>query len=347
MTGATSEVPVPPRAALASLVAACLLGVALLPLVVEQEPVARGVRFDPAPRDALVAGQPQYVFIGNSMLYSRLDRELLEEHLGAPVAFLTGGGAMSAQSYLRFKNLVAASGIRPRQVVITFRDDYLTRPSMRVDGPYAEPLQALATDDEPVLHEILGDAAPAGTASEPLGWLPTRTVRDAVDAGMTAAADRAASWLRPDLDPDARRQRVNDAFGIQHVRDDVDVEATTLDSAAGVPVFADVVERSFLPALLDVAAEHELPLTLVRVQRRRRLAQEDDSALAAYVAELAGWVEARDVTFIDLSGHPAITEDFYGEGDHIAVERRADYTRLFLQLHPGLFGPTPARPVAP
>jgi hypothetical protein len=333
---------VPSAAALGSLLASLALATALLWLFVPEEASLPRAPFDPAPRDALASRPPAFVFVGNSMLQSRLDVALLEELLGAPVAFLARGGGMSAQFYLRFKNHLIASGARPSRVFVMFRDDFLMDPTWRTDGAYREAIEILATDHEPVLNELLGSGAPSGSLQEPFGWIPARPVRREADQVVASLSDAAASWLAPELTTEQRRQVVNDAFALDALRADIEVEGQGLGSADLSVPFERRLPRSFLPSMLDLADDHGLELSFVRVQRRQRLAQTgDDPELATFMDEFAAWVAERGARFHDLSGHPAITADFYGEGDHVAAERRADYTRLFVELLADDFGGPP------
>lgn len=326
--------------ALGSLLGALVLALAALPVAHVERPESSRAAFDPHPWERLVEQQPEYVFIGNSMLYSRLDEDLLAEGLGGPVAFLSDGGAMSAQWYLRLVNLVD-TGLRPRRVVVTFRDEFLTRAAMRTDGTYRERIEELCNGRDPLLEGLIGELGAAGDDGLP-AWLEPRGLRTSVEALVDRLADRAAAGLAPEQSAEQRKATVNAVFAVDKLRGDLQLESAGLDDGGAAASFAAQVGRSFLPAMLELAQRADLPLTFVRVQRRQRLERGEDSAeLAAYMAALREFVETRGATLIDMNGEPGVTAELYGEGDHIADDRRDEYTRLFLELHGAALRSTP------
>lgn len=318
--------------ALGSLLGTLVLALAALPVAHVERAEASRAAFDPRPWQQLVEQQPEFVFIGNSMLYSRLDEDLLAEGLGGPAAFLVDGGAMSAQWYLRLVALVD-TGLRPRRVVVTFRDEFLTRAAMRTDGTYRQRIEALCNRPDPLLESLIGELGSGGGDGLP-AWLEPRSLRTSVEDLVDGLADDLAADWRPDSTREERKALVNGVFAVDKLRGDLQLESAGLDYGPDAGSFAEQVERSFLPAMLEVAREADLPLSFVRVQRRQRLEDgADGPALAAYLADLRRFVEAGGAALIDMNGEPGVTADLYGEGDHIADDRRADYTRLFLELH--------------
>jgi hypothetical protein len=83
--------------------------------------------------------------------------------------------------------------------------------------------------------------------------------------------------------------------------------------------------------MLDLAREHGLGVTFVRVQRRPRVEgpPAQSAALDRYVAALRAYVASRGASFHDFTGDPETPISVYGEGDHIAPQYLARHTELF------------------
>ena len=301
---------------------------------------ATKVPFARQPIDDLIAARPEYVFIGNSMLETRIDEEHLESLVGAEVALFDTGGSASAQWYLHLKNHVAASGVRPRRVVIFFRDEYLTEPRFRTTGEYRRTLEAVAHDDEPAFERLVGLSADEefGRAHRAVrAMVPVHRLRPGLEDGI----DRFGLWAAErTIDNTSRlEERINELFAVDRLRAVAQDDIAVGESPPAVGSFEHALERSFLPEIIAVAAQHDLPLFFVRVQRRPR----DDGSLPSsgkldeYMGALASYLRAHGAGFRDLTGHPRITLELYGKGDHIAEEQRRLYTGLFVEAVPEIF----------
>ena len=99
--------------------------------------------------------QPGYVVIGDSMAGTRVDERRLVELTGVQVAPLLQAGSGSAFWYLALKNWVIASGIRPRMVLIFFRDTNLTDVMFRLDEQFRWALDLAALDREDELNAVV------------------------------------------------------------------------------------------------------------------------------------------------------------------------------------------------
>ena len=66
--------------------------------------------------------QPDFIFIGNSMLDSRIDPDYFQESTGKKIYIIWHGGIMSSVWYLIMKNVIVVSEVKPKTVFIFFRD---------------------------------------------------------------------------------------------------------------------------------------------------------------------------------------------------------------------------------
>jgi hypothetical protein len=277
---------------------------------------------------ALAGMHPTWVVIGDSMAGSRIDPALLTRLTGGLTAPLLYAGSGPAWWYLALKNWVIPSGIKPRAVIVFFRDTNLTNVMFRIDATWS--LDTAALDREDDLNAVV--ARRRGTTFY--------RVRDAIDRAYEAS--EARRWIEPAANEwparamfPYRRQRtafldrLNERFGLAHLRpmDAADMQATE-DREADFDRF---VEDSALPLMLRDAREAGLTLLLVRVQRRPRDGRPPDQspALRRYVTKLHAYVESRGGVFMDDTGDPAQTLDLYEDGDHLSRDGRRRYTEMF------------------
>jgi hypothetical protein len=297
--------------------------------------------------DDLRFGNPRWVFIGDSMLGTRID----PRHLGLisgtrneVVGFLFDTATGPAWWYLAFKNHVVASGVRPRATFVFFRDTNLTNTMFRLESLYGNALDAVA---RPPLEREL-DAIVAVRRNGP--W---HRLHDAIDD--VYQSDFAQSWMEPALRRwfvRWKRPDPSDAgpfewilvqtFGLDRIRHDVGTDM----AAAQNPDFHRDLPSSVLPLMIDLSTQHGLPLCFVRVQRRPVGGRppEQSRELRRYVADLKQWLESHGALFHDDTGDPEQTLDLYGDGDHVADKRR--YTEIFRRRLDPLLRPAPA-PGAP
>ncbi|HET7695811.1 MAG TPA: hypothetical protein VFK57_08900 [Vicinamibacterales bacterium] len=276
----------------------------------------------------LAALQPAWVVIGDSMAGSRIDPQRLSRLTGGLTAPLLYAGSSPAWWYLALKNWVIPSGIKPRAVIVFFRDTNLTNVMFRIDATWSLDTAALDREDE--LNAVV--ARRRGTAFY--------QVRDRIDRIYEASAARR--WVEPAVNEwparvlfRYRRPRaafldhVNERFGLAHLRpmDAADMQATE-DREADFDRF---VEDSTLPLMLRDARAAGLTLLLVRVQRRPIGGRppQQSPALRRYIARLHAYVEARGGVFMDDTGDPAQTLDLYEDGDHLSRDGRRRYTEMF------------------
>jgi hypothetical protein len=283
----------------------------------------------------LQALQPGYVVIGDSMAGTRVDERRLIELTGVQVAPLLQPGSGSAFWYLALKNWVVASGIRPRMVMIFFRDANLTDVMFRLDEQFRWALDLAALDREDELDAIV---------ARRLGWL--HRVRRGVDqlTGAEAARRRLEpalnAWPVDVLMSSRRRQAefvtgMNERLGLEHLRvmESADVQVDDDGSFD----FARDVDDSVLPLMLEEARNAGLTICFVRVQRRPTANRPppQSASLRRYVSDLRAYVTSRGALFHDDTGDPALTLDLYGDGDHLARHSRQLYTEnLYNRLRP-------------
>ena len=289
--------------------------------------------FDSSPIEWLQGIDPKYVIVGDSMA-GRIDVRHLEEITGVPAAPILQNATGSVYWYLAFKNWVVASAIRPRWVIVFFRDTNLTDPLFRIGDPGYFHLDEVALDREDELNTVLAQRVD-----------PWFRLHHAVSRAYATDATRA--WLEPKLSewaeaeavPNRRqretfRTRLNDMFGLEHLRTMAAADMAAVEDRD--TDFDASVGSSVLPLFLQVARAHDLHLCFVRVLRRTDNGHLplESPALTRYVGRLRAYVESRGAVLRDDRDDPVMATIEYADGDHIGRGERVRYTDRFIETTP-------------
>jgi hypothetical protein len=311
-----------------------------LPALVSQfVPTKR--HFAPEPIASLRSKNPDLVLIGDSMLDSRVDARLLEGRLGDKhrVEILWNGGAASACWYLMLKNYVVASEIHPKRCCIFFRDRLLTDPTFRTAGIFRSYFESLMHDDEPAVRAVLGEGtAPKGRGLTSLVTLlyPLDSRRHVYQEAIGHAMFRVPA---PNAATAKKLERlVNKTFDVAKMRGEVMAEASDVSEAVAQP-FDPNPRRSFLPHIVETAAQARIPLCFVRVKRHPDSDGQtpQTAALRLYIHELRAWLESHECVLIDDTNDPSFTPDMYlkAKDDHIGPWAKKRSTEIYAEkLHP-------------
>ena len=294
--------------------------------------------FNAVPIESLRYGRPAWVFIGDSMMGTRIDPILLGETSSTHdeiVSFLYNPATGPAWWYLAFKNHLIASGVTPRAVFVFFRDTNLTDTLFRLESLYGNALDEVAHDGEPELDAMVA-ARKRGVWSR-VHTAAVRAYETDVAAGYLAPGIRRwfVNWRFPDPSDRMRFDRsLNERFDLASLRGDVAADLSGPNEAAD---FARDLPTSVLPLMVDLARKHGVPLCFVRVQRRPRgtTPPEQSPNLLRYVSDLTAYFSANGVMFHDDWGDPELPESIYADGDH--VRDRRHYTDVFRRRLDPLF----------
>lgn len=287
-----------------------------------------GVPFDPTFTRDLAANQATTVLLGDSMLDTRIDPDAINHLAEVPVHVLVDEGSASAAWYLILKNHVAEAPTQPRDIVIFFRDRYLTDPGFRTRGAYHRELLALMRGNEPIADRLIQGADT--TRFGPLAdWLervyPVQQMRDSLAERIARRAQKWARALVPgSLAFDTALDRT---FDVRKLRADTPSELGSED--VEISDFDPSPERSFLPHLIDLANANNWRLTFYRVKRRPQDGDQriDEPELIAYITALRAYLESRGARLVDETDDASIGIEFYSDGDHVAADKRPETTR--------------------
>lgn len=325
--------------------AAAILAV---PALLDQKPLPRKP-FDDQPLRLLQKARPQCVFLGDSMLDSRIDEAVLSTVADRRCAVQPRLGTSTAVWFLMLKNVVAAQPQPPGTVVIFFRNRQLTLPSHRATGPHRARMEPVMREQEPLVEEVI-----AAEMRRRTPWLD-RAAQAAypVQRRREFWRERVQSWaldfVTSSREYAAIRAAARDVFSTKNLRGDQQQDEAQEEGKIGLDEhdheFAGAVEHSFLPPMLGLAQSKGIRLVFFRVKKRPSatgaLADESGSA-PAYHAALRTYLEKAGAILIDESRDPEVTLDFYGSGDHVKPAMEKTYTEMFWRKVGPLL-PAPAR----
>jgi hypothetical protein len=292
--------------------------------------------FDEKPSRLLAEERPSCVLIGDSMLETRIDAQVLSRLSGERCHVFAQPGSSSATWFLMLKNFVAEQSPPPRTVIILFRGRQLTLPRFRAEGDYRKSMEPFMRADEPVVENLVN------TARQPAG--PLEALVQAIypaDRRREQAQEKVQTWA---LDLVARSREYEAirshaklaVFDAKRLRVGVTVDEQrgggVLSLDADDHDFAREVGHSFLPHILEIARAKKIRLVFYAVKRR----PDPDATLGKnsttgddYIRALRAWLEEKGAVHFDETREADVTLDLYGSGDHIASPQMARYTELF------------------
>jgi hypothetical protein len=229
--------------------------------------------------------------------------------------------------------------------VILFRDRQLTLPGFRTEGRYRNGLDVFMPAPDVEFEKVVEKAN--GEHVQFFQRLlqtiyPLQKYRIECQENLQEKALKLAVRSAEKSRVHERLAEMFDVKNLRHVRGSQD----SMESDEGARVngdgqsFGEAVENSFLPMTLKVAESRNIQLVFFRVKCRPRHGlnvEPDRPGLREYIQNLDAYLKSHGAIFIDESPAEDITEDFYGEGDHVADNMMKPYTELFWRrLRPSL-----------
>ena len=293
--------------------------------------------FNERPLRALEKAKPRGVLLGDSMLETRIDPKVLTALAGERWEMIAQSGSSSAIWFLAMKNLVAVQSPPPRTVIIFFRDRQLTLPAHRTDGGYRKTIEGFMSASEPEVERILQTSArrqQTWLSRLSLAMYPVQWRRDAWrDRVQNKALDLVASsreygQIRGDARAIFKVNNLRQDSGLDFEREEGGQKGLDPDDHE----FDAVVDRSFLPAILEVARQKNIQLVFFRVKRKpsaENAPAHNSSTFPAYAQALRTYLEKAGAQLVDETQDADVTVSFYGADDHVASGMMKPYTELF------------------
>jgi hypothetical protein len=277
--------------------------------------------------------QPDFIFIGNSMLAKSIDPEYFQEATGNKCHIIWEGGIMSSVWYLIMKNVIAVSNINPKAIFIFFRDTELTEPKRRATGQYKKYIEYYSSENEKVLNRILFNDKGFNRQYEDsiVKFYPLLRFQETSKEEISKFAALMINSIKVDSFQDFKVWMINVLFDLKNFRtvvaDDENLEGYKIDYD-----FNGALNNSLLPYIIDIAHKKKIKLIFIRIQRRPN---EDGlpvqpPLLIKYISDLKNYMNKQKIGCYDFTGNPNITLDMYGFGDHLNEKSMKKFTEIFI-----------------
>ena len=286
--------------------------------------------------------QSDLLFIGNSMMESRIDGGYIFEATGLKPFLLDAGKVMAGPSmvgtwYLWLKNLVAPAKVKFKKVFIFFVDEQLTATEFWLDTHDTKGVEAILTLHEPEFDRLVRhkNGSWYGTIKEYIHRFyarsgvqePFRQRFSSLLMGLVggSSAEQTKGEINSYLKTAGRRP----AFDVIHDTDfhPRDVPATTTEE------FSEALTKSFLAPIVKVAKDNNIPLCFFRIKRSPLQRRENDPKFQEYLRSLVAFFKAHEVCYIDENGDSAITDDLFTAPSDDHIGPKTAYTKLFVRTY--------------
>jgi hypothetical protein len=304
-------------------------------------PQTLGPQFTPQVKrdyiDAISVNQPELVLVGDSLLYLGVDPQILSGQLGIESYSFGIPGSGSAAWYLLLKNVILATSYRPKYIVILFRDTMLTAPSVRTTGRYFAQLDDFAGRREPLVSELafINLMSPIEKFAEQ--YFPLYSARWNLRAGFDERIRYTAPSVLLNCQMECADEAINSVFGKQRM-DVVAVNQAAEDAGRILytPAMMDFdkqIDRSFLPAMIELAKENELVLVLVHAKTKQFPPNASEPrALIRYMKSLETYLSGQDgVYYMDFAHDPRILDSYFFDDLHFNAEGREAFTKMLAE----------------
>ncbi|NWF64410.1 MAG: hypothetical protein HXY38_08905 [Chloroflexi bacterium] len=289
-------------------------------------------RFEAGVKQEHVVGieesRPDFVLIGDSVLYEGVDPTILSQESGAAVYSIPVPGSGTAAWYLVLKNVILESSHRPRYVVILFRNTMLTVPQYRTTGRYFELLDDYATRNEPLLAQLAFIQQMSPAEKFAARYIPLYSARLEIREDL----DNLLRYKIPNVLTGCDRACVDESVGAMFGREvnlsalnqRMEDAAQTLYDPAEMN-FEKQVAGSFLPHLIELTRQNGVTLILVRTKIIHNEPLELEEYNAALEAYLGGY---EHVTLLDYSTDPRFSQAEYVDSLHMNADGRKKFSKI-------------------
>jgi len=318
------------------------IGIAVIPAFLIPARVHREPYIGEMIHKQLQTKNPDFVFIGNSMLWSRIDDTHMEKLLGNKKVFsIVNFGGLSAIHYLSFKYLLVPANISPKKVFIFFRSNQFHLPRMRTtDSLVKKTVQRLTPSPDPVYENLVHGRSRTPTEiiyDTLLNLFPVASLQDYLREYISSMALHVITIQADSNERSDEKQEIlrviNDRFSYTKgdIRSEKNRETEDINAVKNAWDFNAGLDTSFLPYMLDIAKTNNLSLVFIRVQERpgNNDIVQDPPIVKKYMNDLQLYLNDNGASFYDFTGDPELPLSAYHDGDHIRDQKK--YTELFVR----------------
>lgn len=283
-------------------------------------------------KEYIEENQSEIVLLGDSTLVLGVDANQLAEQTNQPAYSIGIPGSASSLWYLILKNNIAESAYKPKYVLIIFRDSILTAPGYRVHGSYFELVDEYAKRNEPVLIEksFINLMNPFEILAEK--YFPLYALRSNIRKGI----DTGIRYFAPplvDCDKNCTDYALGELFQGADMEPGVLVDAVdAAESLLYTPEqlnFKSLVDKSFLPDMIEIAKEKNINIVFVRIKVLS--GSQQSTELEQYLADLTTYFNEQNVYYLDFGNDPRLTPDLFRDVIHLNENGKELFTQLIAE----------------
>lgn len=275
--------------------------------------------------------KPQVLLLGNSVINSGIDESQFALLTSQKTLKFGFPGTASAYWYLLIKSNIATAITPPNYLLIFFLDNLLTTADLGVNGDYQPMIDEIAGENEVVLLQkaYLNQLNPLEVYLDsqfPL-FGERQTLKDKIDNRLKYTLPKLLqNCTKPCLD-----NALNAVFDEKNMLPYVlQQNAINLDRwSINEWDFNTLVEKSFIPDMIQITREKGINLILVREKNIKLMTLEDESKdMRKYFQDMSDYLEKEGVPLLDFAHNPDLTLDMFRDGMHLNPQGRMIFTRM-------------------
>jgi hypothetical protein len=282
-------------------------------------------------QEQIESEKPEVIFLGNSVINSGIDQSQFEQLTDRKTLKFGFPGTASAYWYLLIKSNIATASPPPKYLLLFFLDNLLTAPDLGVNGTYLPMIDEISGEQESVLLQkaYLNQLNPLeGYLDSHLPIFGERqTLKDKIDNRLKYTLPQLfQNCTKPCLD-----KALDEVFDAKNMLPSVlpQSEINPEGWSGSEWDFNAVVEKSFLPDMIQITRERGIQLILVREKNIVISTRQDESqAMRKYFQEMADYLKKEGVSLLDFAHDPALTMDLFRDEMHLSPQGRIVFTRL-------------------
>jgi len=271
--------------------------------------------------------KPQVLILGNSVVKFGIDESRFALLTNQKTLKFGFPGSDSAYWYLMIKSNIASATNPPKYLLLFFLDDLLTTPGLGVNGTYLPIIDEIAGENETVLIQkaYLNEINPVEAYLD--GRFPLFGERQSLKDKI----DNRLKYTLPQLFQMCDKTCLGEALDA--------VFAKKIILAQNIPNseiwksrdwdFNALVEKSFIPDIIQLTHEKGIELILVREKNVKVMTIRDESPeMRKYFQEMADYLKKEGVPLLDFAHDLALTLDMFLDEMHLNPQGRLVFTNL-------------------
>jgi len=274
-------------------------------------------QFDHKSIENLEQQNPSLIFLGNSILDTRIDPKTVSEITGIPTQSLAINGSAAGIWYLQLKNIIGQTSIKSPIVHIFFYDNLITQPISTTGGSNKNLIEPLLVYPEELFFSISRDTSWNDDLT--LSIYPIIKRREEIKTYLNQFASLFSS-----IDSESVQFKI-DSFGKR--------QTLLKPNIREYKQFYEEIENSFLPAIIQIAKEKKIDLVLVKTSKNPSISTKIQVQILqkSYVENLSSYLNSNGVHFIDMTGVDWIDATMFYDSAHIRSRYKIHYTKLFIK----------------